>query len=278
MKHILIPTDFSKNAWNALEYAANLFTNEPCRFYVLHVDTLNNSGINGNSFMVLTSPQKSNTKEKLNDLTDKISSQFSNKIHQYIALKEYGNLVDIVRNTVRDKKIELIVMGTKGAKGLMASVIGSNAGNIITKIACNFLAVPENTKVELPNRIAFPTDYNLFYNHSILNSITEILQITNARLDVVHKTQSSPKFSNTQLNNKAYLSDYLKELFIDSHCFRNIQGKEIKQAIAEYIQDNNIKMLVMVAKNLNLFQKLFFNNKIEKLSHHTSVPLLVMHE
>ena len=39
MKRILLPTDFSSIAWNAIKYALALFEKEPCTFYVLHTYT-----------------------------------------------------------------------------------------------------------------------------------------------------------------------------------------------------------------------------------------------
>ena len=36
MKKILLPTDFSDNAWNAIFTAVKLYTNVECRFYLLH--------------------------------------------------------------------------------------------------------------------------------------------------------------------------------------------------------------------------------------------------
>ncbi len=36
-KRILIPTDFSKNALNAIRYALELYKKEPCEFYFLNV-------------------------------------------------------------------------------------------------------------------------------------------------------------------------------------------------------------------------------------------------
>ncbi|MDO6471785.1 universal stress protein [Maribacter sp. 1_MG-2023] len=278
MKHILIPTDFSSNSWNALEYAANLFTNEQCIFYILHVDELSNSDIHGNSLLVLTKPNRISAKEKLQVLFKKISSLYPNPLHQFIALEEYGILIDHVKKTVEAKNIDVIVMGTKGATGLKTSVIGANTGNVITKVACNVLVIPENTIIKKPSKIGFPTDFNLFYTYPILNSITEILEISKANLDVIHMTQSKPNFSNSQVINQAYLHDYLKELFIDHHSFNHILGKNVRDSILDYITENKIEMLTMVAKNLNLFQQIFFNNSIEELSYQTSVPLFVMHE
>ena len=41
MKNILLPTDFSENSWNAIEYTLNLFQKNICNFYLLHVNRLN---------------------------------------------------------------------------------------------------------------------------------------------------------------------------------------------------------------------------------------------
>ncbi len=35
-KHILIPTDFSRNAWNALTYAIELYKEGPVTFHILN--------------------------------------------------------------------------------------------------------------------------------------------------------------------------------------------------------------------------------------------------
>ena len=44
MRHkILIPTDFSKNATQALHYALELYKNEHCDFYLLNVFSVENN-------------------------------------------------------------------------------------------------------------------------------------------------------------------------------------------------------------------------------------------
>ena len=278
MKHILIPTDFSNNSWNALEYAVQLYKGESCIFFILHIDELSKSYVKGNSFMALTKPNPSITKDKLNHFFEQIGSLPANILHQFIALEEYGNFIDIVKKIVQEKKIDLIALGTKNVSRFKASVFGNNAGNVITKVPCNVLIIPEETALKTPDKIAFPTDFNLFYSYPILNSLTEILEISKANLEVVHVSQSQPKFTNAQVNNKEYLDDYLNELFLGSHSFQTILVANIRDSIINYISSNKIDMLTLVAKNLNLFQQLFFNNSIQQLSYHTSVPLMVIHE
>src|SRR5690606_15932551 len=40
MKNILVPTDFSENAFNALKYGLELFQEQKCTIYLLHVNPI----------------------------------------------------------------------------------------------------------------------------------------------------------------------------------------------------------------------------------------------
>ncbi len=278
MKNLLIPTDFSANSWNALEYAVRFFMNEACNFYILHIGDLKESSVNSNSFTFPVEKISTSIKEKLNSLFIRIEGLPINEKHHFIALQEYGNFVDIMRKTVEAKKIDLMVMGTKGASGIKASIVGSNTGDAITKVPCNVLVIPEYAKITIPKKIVFPTDYNIFYSYAILKALTETIRITKAKLEVLNVLTNNNQLTIEQEENKRYLQDYLEETFQHTHSFHNSVNKNIKTAIQHYVASNHGKMVVMVAKNLNFLQNLLFDSSVEKVSFHTTVPVLVMHE
>jgi len=278
MNQLLVPTDFSANSWNALEYAVRLYKNKPCTFYILHIGDLRQSDVNTNSFVFPTEKISASVKEKLNTLFERIKTLPINENHHFISLQEYGNFIDLIRKTITEKKIDLIVMGTKGASGIKASIIGSNTGDVITKVFCNVLVIPEKAQIRIPKEIVFATDYNLFYTYPILKTLTEILRISNAKFHVLNVYNGSANLTASQEKNKIYLLDYLKELFNDTQNFHRIIDKNPKGAILNFISDNQSDMLIMVAKNLNFIQQLLFDTAIKKLSFHTTVPLLVLHE
>lgn len=261
-----------------MEYAVRFFKNESCTFYILHVGDLNESAVIGNSFALPREKTSPSINEKLNTVFESIKKGPVNKDHHFIALQEYGNFIDIMRKTVKDKHIDLIVMGTKGASGLKASVVGSNTGDVITKVLCNVLVIPENAPSIIPNKISFPTDYNLFYTHSILEGLNEILHISKADLHVLNVAQEEREPTAAQKRNKTYLQDYLSETFPESHSFHNISHRHIRTGILHFAAENKIDMLAMVAKNLNFLQQLLFDTTIEKVSFHTQIPLWVLHE
>ncbi|MDC6405299.1 MULTISPECIES: universal stress protein [Maribacter] len=278
MKHILIPTDFSENSWNALEYAIYFFKNEDCSFYILHVGELSKSEIKNNSFVFPRKTSSPVIRKKLKSLFERIADVSTNDKHHFLALQDYGNFIDIVRKTVETKKIDLIVMGTKGASGIMETIVGSNTGDVITKVLCNVLVIPENASFITPQKIAFPTDYNLYYTYPILKTIAELLRITNANLQVFNVEQFSIPLTDQQEKNKDYLKDYLEETLPKSHSFYSVKSKDVKSSILNFVSDNQINMLTMVAKNLNFLQQILFDTTIEKLSFHTTIPMLVLHE
>ena len=283
MKNILFPTDFSKNSWNAIEYAITLLKDTPCNFYVLHVDALSQSGIEYNSFalpsdVMPSKPINLAPKDNLADTVARIKTITTNKEHHFIALHEFGNIIDVIRKTVLDKKISLIVMGTKGASGIKGTILGSNTGNVMTKVPCNLLVIPEKAAQCVPKEIAFPTDYNIFYSHSILEVISKMLRITNAKLRVVNISKPNVKLNEAQKQNMIYLQDYLLELHEKSHSIHNLKVERTKTAIEEFVINEKIDMVIMVAKNLNFLQQLLFRPSIKKISFQNSVPLLVLHE
>lgn len=169
-------------------------------------------------------------------------------------------------------------MGTKGASGIKETILGSNTGNVMTKVPCNLLMIPEKAQQCIPKEIAFPTDYNIFYSYSILEAISKILRITEAKLRVVNVTKPGVQLNETQNQNMVYLQDYLLELYEESHSIHNLKHEKSKNAIEQFVVSEKIDMVIMVAKNLNFLQQLLFDTSIKKISFQTSIPLLVMHE
>ena len=68
-----------------------------------------------------------------------------NTKHEFMTIAVYASFVSAVRSVVENKKIDLIIIGAKGASGLKKIVLGSNTGDVIAKVECPLLAVPEVT-------------------------------------------------------------------------------------------------------------------------------------
>lgn len=280
MKNILLPTDFSETSWNAIVYALKLLEDTPCTFYVLHVNALSYVATNelppSQNKDVVEETYTEPAKKQLRSLLKRIATEFPVRPHHhFFSLTDYNFFVDSVRSHVVEKKIDLIVMGTKGASGLRKIIIGSNAADVIKKVQCPALVVPGDAKFDGLKEVAFPTDYLLTYGVDLLKPLYEIMEAHNSNLQVLHVTHKDDTLSIAQQNNR----DLLKEYFIKFESeFHVLSNKNVEDAIESFVKRTDIKMVAMVAKNLNYFQRILFHNKIEEMTYHTHIPFLVMHD
>jgi nucleotide-binding universal stress UspA family protein len=280
MKNILLPTDFSENSWNAIKYAIHFFENTTCNFYLLHVTKLTHIAVDDTSFAVdsnyIDNYYTKPAKQQLRLLLKQISKAFPNlKNHSFYTITDYNFFTDAIRKAVDEKRIDVIVMGTKGATGLEKIILGSNTADVITKVKCDVLAIPENASFVIPREIAFPTDFSLSSNLQILQPITEILDRYHSVLKIVHVTKKKTDLTTQQTENKELLEDYFNH---QNYSFHYLTNKNVEDAIQCFVESRTIDMICMVAKNLNYFQQILFHNKVENISYHTDKPFLVLHD
>ncbi|WP_178984190.1 universal stress protein [Winogradskyella helgolandensis] len=278
--NILLPTDFSENSWNAISYAIDFFEPVACNFYLLHVSRVD-TFMAGDTGYVPTADQIEDiyikpSKQKLRTLLKELGEQHKpNKNHKFYTLTDHGFFLESIRKYVNKKKIDLLVMGTKGASGLKEYIVGSNTGDVITKVKCTTLVVPEDAKYKPIKEIAFPTDFNLSYDLLPLQTFTNILKTLEASLRIIHIHKKGGQLNTEQLENKDVLNDYFEEFKPSFHFLTN--GK-VEDAIQCFVESRDIDMIVMVAKNLNYFQSILFHSNVEKITYHTNIPFLVLHE
>jgi len=280
MKNILIPTDFSENSWNAISYALNYFKDTSCNFYVLHVTLISNYIAAGDppiyqSNEVLIKPILEQAKTALQTQLKKIEELHSNPKHHFYPITNYNFFIDAIKTQIKEKKIDLIVMGTKGTSGISEVIVGSNTGDLITQVKCPVLVVPENAKFSSPKEIAFPTDYNISYPSKILNTIEEFSNLYNSSVRVLHIAPKNKELTDFQLENKGFLQSFFTG---DHHSFHRITNKKIEAGVQCFVESRNINLIVMVAKNINLFQRILFRPTVEEISYHIDIPFLVLHE
>lgn len=279
MKYILIPTDFSENSWNAIQYALNFFKKTSCNFYLLHVTPINNFGASEfeiyPSADVIDKTLIEHGKTALKNLAKKIEKQYSNPIHNFHLINSYNFFIEGVKEQIKEKGIDLVVMGTKGASGLSEIIIGSNTGDLITQVKCPVLVVPEKAEFKVPDEIAFPTDYNIFYPSAVLNGIDQLAEMYNSSIRILHITKKDEILTEFQLDNKEYLNDFFTD---KRHSFHTLTNNKIEAGVQCFVESRDINLIVMVAKSINLFQRILFKPTVEEISYHTEIPFLVLHE
>lgn len=278
MKKILVPTDFSENSLNAVNYALSFFKDRSIKFYLLHVSLMEEIDERVCYYKYSdTDAQKKviyNPVERLEEEVTKIRKLVVGKNHSFHCIHENVQFIEAIRRNVEEKEIDFIVMGTKGASGRVDAVLGSQTAAVITKVKCTVLVIPEKAKYTQPKNIVFPTDFNNFYKGSLLDTLTKLLKINNTSLSVLYVSKKVRDLTPYQKKNRSHLEDYLQD---KPHSFYYITDENIDNAIESFVENTKIDMITMIAKNLNFFQRILFQPMVERISYHTKIPFLVLH-
>lgn len=279
MINILVPTDFSENSWNAIAFALAMYASTKCNFYLVHVIKENfpaeENFAEGTKIDVIENFSPSETRKKLIHLAQKIEQSPRIKSHRFFMVTAQGNFVEAIRKQVLEKKINLIVMGTKGASELHNNGVGNNTSDVITKVKCNALVIPDKASFDHIKEIAFPTDYNMFYPASILRTISSFAFNLTAKIRIVHLSKTKQKLIAEQQQNKELLQDYFQG---EPHSFHELTNQNIEIGIQNFIAKNNIDLIAMAAKNIHFYQQLLFKSSQDNCNYHSKIPFLVLHE
>ncbi len=276
MRKVLIPTDFSANAYNAISYALKLFKNEETTFYLMNTYT---PAVYQSEYLLFSPGQiglgdiyQENSEKKLNEVKQCILEEFKNPKHTFIIHSAFNTLVYEVVETVENENIDVVVMGTQGATGAKEILLGTNTVHVIKQAKCPVLVVPPKYSFVAPKEILFPTDYEIDYKKTSLDQLTNIAKIHESNIDILH-VSSGNELTNEQLENKSKLGELLGEI---PHRFHDVTDQEIITAINNFLTDQKINLLTMVRNKHTFLERLFIEPIIKKISFHVTIPFLVL--
>jgi nucleotide-binding universal stress UspA family protein len=276
MKKILLPTDFSDNAYNAIKYAIDLFENDDCIFYLLNTYT----PVLYDTEYILYSPSplslneiyRNKSLKGLEKVKRKIKKDFPNSKHEWELVSSFNMLSDEIKEQVEEKKIDLVVMGTQGATGAKMILFGTHTVHAIKKTNCPLLAIPSGFKFKSLENILFPTDYNLNFTTEHLKFLREISKNHASTIHVVNVYFGIPPEAN-QLKSKKLLEDYFKNI---PQNFYSIEKSSVSEGIQDFQKKIPVDLLAMISNKHSFFENLLFRPVINEIGFQVKIPFLVI--
>jgi nucleotide-binding universal stress UspA family protein len=190
---ILFATDFSEASVRALSYASAFADWFGSKLFVLHA--------------VPPEPHYSPPLEPMPEEYDPLWSEARKKMAQfershslrglpYQILVEQGTPPDVVSRTIRKQAIDLVVLGTRGRRGLKKLLLGSEAEVIFRQTSCPVLTVgPEVAALGAEgwklNTIVFPTDFSPLSLQALPFALS-LAEESQATLILLHLTPMLP--------------------------------------------------------------------------------------
>lgn len=269
---LLIPTDFSSNAEDALSYAlsfARVVSGEINLLHAIH-PTTNNAVISGLNAQELNEISEE-AEKKFKEIVSAVKSQNSNLHISYSV--GVGAVDDVVNEKISELKADMVIMGTRGASGLKKIILGSNAASVIESVDVPVLAIPAGTKFSTPKKIMFATNYYKS-DVEVIERLIEIAKLFGAEIIISHIIDEDEFDEDESL----YLENCAKLVKQVTH-FNKISHKiyrdhDVKEGIDELVVSENADWLALSCRKRSFLEKLINKSLTKEISYTISIPLL----
>ncbi|WP_299249670.1 universal stress protein [uncultured Aquimarina sp.] len=276
MRKILIPTDFSENTMNAIRYAVELFKYEKSEFLIFHAYADEVYDHNTLVSRIILEELKKEVHKKSDEELTKILSVLHkvspNPRHEYKTLSVFGTLVDEANDLVDQENIDILIMATRGQTDDRKITFGSNTLQVLKYVKCPVLAIPINCTYTQPKNILFPTDYMLPYKRRELKLLSTLTKSFRSSINFLHISKYK-KLSLRQEDNKAFLKECLPDVDLSFH---TTDETDITTAVNQYVEKNDINLLVMINSRHSYLECVLYQSTIDKIGLHIKIPFLTM--
>jgi len=278
MKSILIPTDFSQNANEALLYTVQTFGHVPRRFIVMYsyedeFSTLN-SRVNIGKSEKMADMISERAEEDGKVVLDWLNEQLGDHNHTIDFVSTGIPLYRAVNRIIEDQRVSLVAMGTKGRTAQENVLVGSTTVRMIERIKdCPLLVIPKGLQANPSRKVGFATDFEQFAALSEIEPLVDLIKHNHSSLDVLH-VGSKESLNETQKTNYLVYEDDLKNLKAKFHFLE--RETNVSTSLQHFIDDAGIDFLVLIYRKHNVIMKLFREPVINQLGRKMSMPHLII--
>jgi nucleotide-binding universal stress UspA family protein len=273
MRTILIPTDYSEAARNAVHYAAELGKATGSKlvlFHAYHVPlrAMVSSGSSAAAHLPATGEElEAEEVKKLRNYTEAVKSLYPGVPMGQVV--KAGFAVEEIVDYANNNEIDLIVMGT-GAESSHNDVFGSLTTTIINESKRPVLVVPEGAAFKSDARVALAYDCSGVKDASILDMLARLVKTFSTDLMIVDVLKRGE-------DARMEVDDTMKRFTgqVD-HSFHFPVGDHAADTVLHFIDENKVDMLAVIPHKHGFFNRMVRSSFTKKVALHTHVPLLTL--
>lgn len=274
---ILVPTDFSQEAINAIKLGAQIAERTNGELTLLYV--LNYPG--GSAFNTMTAESEDpKTNTYVREILDEAKEVFEKHLNDIPLTKvklikkiQIGNPFTNISDEISQNKTDIVVMGTKGSGGVKGNFIGSNTEKVVRRVSCPVISIKENITIDKIRSIVFPTRFEK-ESAPIVNFLKEFKDIVEAEVKMVFI--NTPSYFQTERAIKKHLADYVKRFDLESFQFDIYNELTEEKGILSFASDMKSDMIALGTHGRKGLAHLFAGSIAEDLVIHSKRPVLTM--
>jgi nucleotide-binding universal stress UspA family protein len=277
MKKILVPTDFSKGAKVASDYAAMLSRHIPAQIHFIHI-----YAIPLVSEYSLPADVERFIDQNRIDASDELAAfeaQFL-KEHPLLVGKvsahlEYGFIADKILEKADFIKADMIVMGTSGAGNMFDKLLGTNALKVLNRAKVPVWVIPKLAEINYPNWALYAADF-LADEVGAIKNMLKLLKPLNVGYKVLHVHDKIALNIGHQIE---AMASFLEDTFeADNVEVKSIHRNTVIEGIETYIKNQKPDILVLSKHAKSLLDALVEVSVTKHFAFSSRIPLLYINK
>ena len=294
IKHILVSSDFSATAAQALANALSIARSQNAKITLLHIVTIYNDDPYNEQ---LPFPDIDAYYEKLEEKAGRFfQNTLSVHAHQdvtidFVVRRGFSPYEEIL-SFAADNDVDLISMGTHSRKPIARFFLGSVALNVVHNATCPVLTVRiEDSEIALPifRRILVATDFYeqseraLKFALSLLqdNSVIDLLHVVEDVIYPAYFAADGDSIFDVMPHIKVKSEDVLKKIALSnmpSTVNKNLIIKEGKIAttILQYAKEINADIIVMGTHSMSAMTQFLIGSQANKIIRKATCPVITI--
>ncbi len=274
MRTILVPTDFSAIATNALHYAIEMANTIKANLMLLHVYQVPVSYTDAPIVMVSVDELRHAAEKRMEQLKEMVRKIVRPEQKVYTETR-LGNITDELESICEKIKPFAVVMGTKGASAFERVVFGSNTLSAIRHLHVPVICVPPGkTFGKGIKKIGFACDCKEVVATTPTRIIRDLVKNFDAELHVLN-VNTDEKREEEKPEQTVLLETLLSDLHPEYHF---LEHTDIEDAINEFAEKNNLDLVISIPKQHKLVEKIFRKSSTRQLVYESHVPVMCIHE
>jgi nucleotide-binding universal stress UspA family protein len=272
MKTILVATDFSPAADNAIKYASEMAVFLKADLALLHIFQIQISYNDSSAPVDVVAIQQSLEKE-MDNLRNELQKKTNGKINITTNVRE-GAFFDELKSVCERYKPYIVVMGSQGTSATDRFFFGGHTIHAMKNLMWPLITVPPNSNFEPYKKIGLACDFDHVTDSIPVDEITRLVTDFDTKLLVLN-TAKKKEFNPEMI----YESGLVQEMLLDlKPVYHFITSPDVDEGIMNFAEKNDIDLLIVLPKHHTLPEKLMHKSHTKQLVLYSPIPVMALHQ
>ena len=274
INRILIPVDFSETGLLALKHGAFMARLFKADLYLLFVVEIIDFPFNLNTPVLITAHDYNAIEKSATDKLESIAADLKREgVINVISIVTRGRVISGIKEAAETNKIDIIVMGTHGAKGFDEYFIGSNAHKTVTISPCPVITIQKHATSMGFKNIVMPID-NSLHSRQKVNMVIDIAAKYGSEVHILGLINSNEDIDEKKFAIKIdSVEDVLKKARI-SYLRKIVKGQNLAVTAMEYSKEVNADLIVIMTEHESDLTGMFLGPFSKQIINHSSIPVM----